>query len=776
MAEQTRRLAAESTNRAFADWRERTVRAEVGRGSGLPDRFRDALERAYGLDLGAVRFHDDETADRVARSLGTDACTAGADVFVAAGAPDLTSDAGVELVAHEVAHAAQQARERPAVNPSAAEYQAHAMARAFTRGRLPHAPLRRRARALQDRDAPLFQCHSSWEHRMLGDFRTLDFDTIAAGGANRKAFLQLVQAYLAMWRTNPKAVSAERIIKQFDYLRPLTLRGSGLLVTYGELNTLADYLATPEDLDGRSEADLLPILQQVRQEGFAWTSWVIEDKWLDKQLYFGGFEGSVADTFGWDSADSFWETLKMDSHTQQWGARGMDRYNCLLGRNACHFAPHSWYRWEEFYLHARAYAEEAHYATGDRQKRLTNLAWISHGYADHFLHDSFAAGHLVNKTLVMQWYLDWVGNTWTPVPDWDLVQFMTVARQPDLAGRKLYGAFLNNAARGQVRDPQTAHELWTPATRRAASGVVADGSSVGSSYKRFLAFLGAGVVQLSSNTVHDHFNGESLWVSSNAHPEPFQIWGDNTMIRSGDGYRIANAAAQLSQRSIQEILATGSTVHTEQEISGHFPTKVHDNAQTRSASRSLEDWAYGLKGQVGGWFDGLKNRAVGGFRTRLEPINIDKVGGWEWQLVPGKARDVAVGGDGSVWVLGEYDASGNGAVHYWDTATSTWKFPKAGGPAAHRRRRRRRRVGRERRRQLLPSQATPGRQVGDGRSRDHQRRDWPHRHCGRQRRLGVGPGQSPGLGGLPAAAVHPRQRQAQLGTHRGRCDEHLGRP
>ncbi len=145
MADQTRRFAVESTNRALADWRDRTVRAEVGRGSGLPDRFRDALERGYGLDLGAVRLHDDETADRVARSLGTDACTVGADVFVRAGAPDLASDAGVELVAHEVAHAAQQSVRRRAIDPAAAEHQARAMARAFTRGRLPDAARRRRA-------------------------------------------------------------------------------------------------------------------------------------------------------------------------------------------------------------------------------------------------------------------------------------------------------------------------------------------------------------------------------------------------------------------------------------------------------------------------------------------------------------------------------------------------------------------------------------------------------------------------------------------------------
>ena len=96
--------------------------------------------------------------------------------------------------------------------------------------------------------------------------------------------------------------------------------------------------------------------------------------------------------------------------------------------------------------------------------------------------------------------------------------------------------------------------------------------------------------------------------------------------------------------------------------------------------------------------DGLKNRGVGSLRTRLEPINIDKVGGWERQKVQGQPGDIAVGGDGSVWGLGKYTAGGNGPVYYWDPTTSTWKTPRAGGRRAHRRRRRRRRVGRELRR------------------------------------------------------------------------------
>src|ERR687897_1073888 len=377
--------------------RERAIRGELGRGSALPDRLRDALERAYGADFSEVRLHNDETADALAASLHADACTAGTDVFFRAGALRLDTDVGRELLAHELAHVVQQAGKPPPSELHAAEVEAVTMAGAFAGGRLPDRPQRHRARRLGAGDAVVLQCHSSWEHRMLGDLRTVDFGTIFNGGANRKAYLQRVQQFLNMWQRNPKAVTADRIVKEFADIRPLKLRGSGLVVTYGELNTLADYLATPAELDALPEQYLLPILQQVRQEGYAWVTWVIEDKWLNKEVVFGGFEGSVADTFGWDSADAVWETYKMDQFTTALGSRGIDHYSGLLSRNACHFAPHSWYRWEQFYLQARRYAEEAYFATGARKDRLSDLAWIHHGYADHFLHDSFAAGHLVNK-------------------------------------------------------------------------------------------------------------------------------------------------------------------------------------------------------------------------------------------------------------------------------------------------------------------------------------------------------------------------------------------
>jgi hypothetical protein len=652
--------------------RERTVRAELGRGVPIPERLREALELASGADLAEVRVHDDETADGLAASVQADAMTTGADVFFRATTFRPDSDAGVELLAHEIAHVVQQAGGLQRNASRAAEAEADAFADGFAAGTLPDRPRRHRARRLAARDTLVLQRHSSWEHRMLGDLRAMDFSTIAGGGGHRKAYLEKVQRFLQMWQSDPTSVSADKITKEFAAIRPLRLKGSGLIVTYGELNTLADYLATPAELDSMPAKYLLPILQQVRQEGFSWVSWIMDDNWMQDRLFVGGFEGSVAKTTGWDTADSGWETMQMEAFTKDFGPRGINHYNGLLSRNACHFAPHSWYRWEQFYLRARTLANQAANATGDRKERLTNLAWIHHGYADHFLHDSFAAGHLVNKTLVMQWYLDWVGKA-MPVADWDLVQFMTEARQPDLAGRSLYSAFANPTARGDVRDPQTASEHWSLSRRMAVSGVRADGgSTVESSYKRWLAFLSAGVVQLASNTVHDHFNSESLWVSSVAHPQPFQIFGDNTMLKGGDGYRIASETAQLSQQSIVDQLNNIRVEMTPARIAEHFPSKVHEPARL-SVNRTLEQWVDNYKGEAGKVFDGFKNLAVGFARTRLAPVNIDHVGGWRWESVPGVASDIAVGGDQVVWAIGAIGADGNGSLYYRDPGASDWK-------------------------------------------------------------------------------------------------------
>ncbi len=87
-----------------------TVAAGVG-GGGRPldGGARAALEPRFGRDFGDVRVHDDAAAARSAEQLGARAYTVGRDVVFGAGQYAPASAAGRRLLAHELAHVAQQA-------------------------------------------------------------------------------------------------------------------------------------------------------------------------------------------------------------------------------------------------------------------------------------------------------------------------------------------------------------------------------------------------------------------------------------------------------------------------------------------------------------------------------------------------------------------------------------------------------------------------------------------------------------------------------------------
>jgi hypothetical protein len=78
-------------------------------GRGLPEGTRAALEGGLGANLSGIQVHDDERADQLSRSLGTDAFTRGQDIYFRRGAYRPDTSEGRRLVAHEVTHAVQQA-------------------------------------------------------------------------------------------------------------------------------------------------------------------------------------------------------------------------------------------------------------------------------------------------------------------------------------------------------------------------------------------------------------------------------------------------------------------------------------------------------------------------------------------------------------------------------------------------------------------------------------------------------------------------------------------
>ena len=78
----------------------------IGSGQPLPGGFRAEMESFLGIDLSAVRVHEGSAAG----AAGAIAYAKGNDIFMAPGTYDPTSPQGRELLGHELAHVAQQAR------------------------------------------------------------------------------------------------------------------------------------------------------------------------------------------------------------------------------------------------------------------------------------------------------------------------------------------------------------------------------------------------------------------------------------------------------------------------------------------------------------------------------------------------------------------------------------------------------------------------------------------------------------------------------------------
>jgi hypothetical protein len=86
---------------------------ERGSGTELPAVLRRGLESAVGADLGGVRVHTGAVASELNRAMDAQAFTQGNDIYFRDGIPDTSSDVGVTVLAHEIAHTLQSARNPP---------------------------------------------------------------------------------------------------------------------------------------------------------------------------------------------------------------------------------------------------------------------------------------------------------------------------------------------------------------------------------------------------------------------------------------------------------------------------------------------------------------------------------------------------------------------------------------------------------------------------------------------------------------------------------------
>jgi hypothetical protein len=409
---------------------------------------------------------------------------------------------------------------------------------------------------------------------------------------------------------DPENADAAALAARYPSTPFVTLPGSGLVVTLGELCILPDYLSRPEDMENAPKGFVLPLIQSTREWNIRemrraadGTPPRLRDRPRLKQTLAYPTLGGIAELA---------EGVQVTRLGGRCGFPPWERYQSVVSRNAGHFAPFSWYRWQDHHLQARELARRAH-ETADQARKavLTARAWICSGYADHFLQDSFAAGHLINKTLVMQWYAESLVNSRLPVPGRQHLAALTMAAQPGMHGPGHYQPVPDEADPDRlvpsptpgapaVTDPQSMVEAATLEERIAASGVTGrDEAERAHAYSAYLTMLRSSVVQSAAGAIHGYLNDSSLVVAAGEAGDRYQLWGDWTLLRGADTGVRAAEAGQLSRQAIADVLAHGETPISGRRIFALFP----DHVEQDGALLSLPEWHSGrLRDQCFGEF------------------------------------------------------------------------------------------------------------------------------------------------------------------------------
>ncbi|PZO37072.1 MAG: hypothetical protein DCF19_19805 [Pseudanabaena frigida] len=218
---------------------------------------------------------------------------------------------------------------------------------------------------------------------------------------------------------------------------------TSIIVSYSEINTFPDFFGNPETIANTPKAAVLKLLQGVRQQAYVEVSNLYKEIFGEDKnklsdfsnrenlaITQGDFEGAVGPR-GQAVNDSAYEKRTelgvQGATTRSKKEEKSQEYFAALERNACHFAPYSWQQWETYHTRARALAassalgkqnaEDIRDMEGDEdaidgieQQALeeSNQALLQNAFGEHYLQDSFAAGHLIDKTGVMQAFTKWI--------------------------------------------------------------------------------------------------------------------------------------------------------------------------------------------------------------------------------------------------------------------------------------------------------------------------------------------------------------------------------
>jgi hypothetical protein len=288
--------------------------------------------------------------------------------------------------------------------------------------------------------------------------------------------------------------------------------GPGVAFSYGELLAMGDLYGTADEMRGAKVAELTELKRLIRDS----TRYYVEGK-RDKNL---------------------------DVKHKQWDDATGKRYRKLAEANYEHFAPDTLFgskslphgnhrtEWESYHRAAIAEAQRlAALPQNHDRSYIPESALVINAFGDHFLTDAFAAGHLVNKDVVLQKFKAafYSGRSLTKPAQ----QFLE---------RLAAKAFV-----GEVRDKFSPLEI---SHRDLDKGFIKWNIDTTNAFRRLLVQIAERepdeVANLALKAVHDYLNEHGIQVVNAA--------GDKEWHLTGDGH-LNDATLRVMTKAVDQSIA-----------------------------------------------------------------------------------------------------------------------------------------------------------------------------------------------------------------------------
>jgi hypothetical protein len=398
----------------------RSIQSRLGAGEPIAGSTRAFMELRFGIDLNDVRVHTDGKAAESARAVNALAFTVGRDVVFGAGQYVQGTNTGRRLLAHELAHVAQQRTLGPRVQR-------------YTSGE--HAQLGETADAIKKLIEGGFKDYVVLEDDFpdtIAKSQSVTVDELKDANRTKLQTLTVVQhpgpdpgAYMVIasskdpkgervWLTNRTKVEIVAKGSEWHTIKVLSRSHKG---TEGKIRTI--FVTEVEGFAIGEKTRIPSFPTAATKEASKGKPLTFKINGVDLEYGVGIAMGDLFETPEQMAKASAAELTALAAlikreqsgkpvSTDEWQKATGGRYLELAKKNVTHFAPpdpslvtpstagatsaNHKTEWEK---HHRAALDASQ--AGDKDKAL-----MLNAFADHFLTDAFAAGHLINKTDAME--------------------------------------------------------------------------------------------------------------------------------------------------------------------------------------------------------------------------------------------------------------------------------------------------------------------------------------------------------------------------------------